>query len=146
MRIINDVLRMDGHTIWSVPPDAPVINAIKLMAEKQVGALPVLRKGKLVGIISAKDCINKVIIKGKSPEETRVSKIMARDIIYAEPNQSIEDCLSIMSDKHIRHLPVVANLKMVGFVSMGDLFNAIINEQKDYIYHLENYVSGVEFV
>jgi CBS domain-containing protein len=145
MKMINDILKTNGHTLWSVAPESSVNNAIKLMADKQVQALPVLKAGKLVGIISELDCIEKVILKGKSPEETPISRIMTRHIISTSPAQTVEDCLDVMTEEHIQHLPVVAGTGLLGFVSMSDLLRTIISDQKDYIYRLENYVLGIGF-
>ena len=145
MRTIDDILKTNGHTLWSVTPDSSVYDAIKQMADKQVGALPVLNAGKLVGAITEKDCIKKVILKGKSTEETQVWEIMASNSAVTFPAQSVEECIALMTEKYIHHLPVISNGSLVGFVSMSDLVRTIIDDQKDYIYRLENYVLGVGF-
>lgn len=146
MRTINDILKTDGNLILSVTPDTSINRAIELMANKQVRSLPVLEAGKLIGSVTEKDCINKVIVKGKSPEETQVREIMASDSAIATPAQSVEDCLLMMTEKHIQQLPVISNGALVGFVSMSDMLLTIINDQNDYIHRLENYVMGIGFI
>lgn len=145
MKIIGNVLKANGNTFWSVTPDAPVNNAIKLMSENEVKALPVLEEEKLVGVVSENDCIRKVILMGKSTKKTQVREIMSSNMHMASPDQSVEECLAQMTDEHVRHLPVIANGSLVGFVSMSDLLQTIIDDQKDYIYGLENYILGTDY-
>ncbi len=145
MVTIQDILKTNSHSLWMVAPDSTLDNAIKLMAEKKVEALPVLDSGELVGVISEKDCIEKVILKGKSTEETQVAEIMVRDPVYSSPAQTVEDCLDMMTRNQILYMPVMTGKSLVGFISMNDLFRTIITDQKAYIYRLENYVMGIEF-
>jgi CBS domain-containing protein len=145
MRTINDILSTNGKRGFSVRPDSSVIDAIKQMSDEQVGALLVLNAGKLMGVVTEKDCIQKVIIKGKSPEKIQVREIMTSNNVFTTPVQSVEECLSMMVEKEIQHLQVMSNNSPVGFVSMSDLFRTIIADQKDYIYRLENYVMGTNF-
>ncbi len=145
MRTIDDILKTNGQTLWSVTPDTSINDAIKQMADRQVVAFPVLNAGKLVGAITEKDCIENVILKGKSTEETQVWEIMASNSVVTSPSQSVEECIALMTEKKIYHLPVISHGSLVGFVSMSDLFRTIIDDQKDYIYRLENYVLGISF-
>ena len=132
--------RLKGHDIWSIAPDAPVYDAIKLMANKGVGALLVLEAGKLVGIVSERDYARKVILKGKTSKGTPVKGIMTPHVIYTSPDQTIEKCMALMTAKHIRHLPVLEGDQLVGIVSIGDLVKAIISEQATLIQQLENHI------
>ncbi len=145
MRTIDDILRTNGQNVLSVSANSSVNEAIKQMADKQVGALLVLCAGKLLGVVTEKDCLQKVIIRGKSAEKTQVREIMASNTVFATPLQSVEECLATMVEKEIHHLPVISNHSLVGFVSMSDLLRTIVADQKDYIYRLENYVMGTEY-
>jgi CBS domain-containing protein len=146
MKTVDDVLKTIGRSLWSVAPDSSVSSAIKFMDDKQAEAVPVLEVGILVGVISEKDCIRNVILKGKLVQETKVWEIMERNIIFITPSQTVEECLDVMTEKHIRHLPVMADGSLVGFFSMNDLIGSIITDQKDYITRLENYVMGIGFL
>ncbi|MGE5221654.1 MAG: CBS domain-containing protein [Omnitrophica WOR_2 bacterium] len=143
MITVADFLKKNGHALCSVEPDSSISHAVRLMADKKIGALPVIEAGKLAGVISEKDCIEKVILKGRSPEETQVEEIMERDMLYTSPVQTVEDCLDIMTRNHVRHLPVIEGASLVGFLSMTDAFRTILNDQKAYICRLENYVMGI---
>lgn len=145
MRTIDDLLKTNRHTLWTITPGSTVKDAIKQMADRQVVVLPVVYAGKLVGAITEKDCIKKVILKGKSPEGTLVSEIMSSNEAVTSPAHSLEECLALMIEKHIQALPVVSNGSLVGFVSMNDLFRTILTDRNEYIYQLENYISGVSF-
>ena len=140
MKTIGQLLQIKGHDIWSIVPDAPVYDAIKLMANKGVGALLVLEAGKLVGIVSERDYARKVILKGKTSKDTPVKDIMTPHVIYTSPDQTIEKCMALMTAKHIRHLPVLEGDQLVGIVSIGDLVKAIISEQATLIQQLENHI------
>jgi CBS domain-containing protein len=146
MKTISDFLKMKGCSLWFVESDSSVKNAIKFMDDKQAEAMPVLEAGHLVGIISEKDCIKNVIMKGKLAQETQVREIMEHKIIFATPDQTAEDCYDLMIEKHLRYLPVIADSSLVGFFSLSDLINLIIIDQKDYISRLENYVMGAGFI
>ena len=139
---ISDVLTRKGSQVWSVSPTAFVYDAIALMADKHVGALLVISEGKLVGIVSERDYARKVILLGKSSKETQVQEIMTSPVIFATPRQTIDECMRVMTENRIRHLPVAEDEKVVGVVSLGDLVNWIISEQEEAIHHLENYISG----
>ena len=142
MTTIRQILGIKGGEIWSVTPDETVYNAIRLMAEKNVGALMVLEGDHMRGIVSERDYARKVILKGKSSKETHVKEIMTSELITIGPDQSIEECMGLMTHKHIRHLPVVDNEKLMGVISIGDVVKAIISEKELTIKHLENYITG----
>jgi CBS domain-containing protein len=135
-------LQDKGHNIWHTTPDALVYDALKIMAEKEVGSLLVLDEGKLVGIISERDYARKVILKGKSSLDTPVGEIMTPKVISVRPENTIEECMALMTDKHIRHLPVVVDEKVVGVVSIGDVVKAELAEKDFLIKQLKNYITG----
>jgi CBS domain-containing protein len=140
MKLVKHILKTKGHAIWSVAPKAPVYEAIQLMAEKGVGALLVLKKGKMVGIVSERDYARKVILRGKSSKKTPVKEIMSSHVIYTSPDQTVENCMALMTARRVRHLPVLDGDQLVGIISIGDLVRAIIAEQDALIQQLENYI------
>jgi len=142
MKIIKEILEGKGSQVWSVAPDATVLDALKLMAEKELGALLVMADGKLVGIISERDYARKVILKGRSSTETLVKQIMAKRVIYTQLDQTVDECMAIMTEKHVRHLPVMSDGQVVGIVSVGDLVKSIIAHQQFVIEQLERFISG----
>ena len=142
MTTIANLLKNKGHEVWSVAPTDLVFDAITSMAEKGVGALLVMDADKLVGIFSERDYARKIVLEGKSSRNTSVADIMTRDVIRASPDQSIEDCMSVMTENHIRHLPVAEDDQVIGVISIGDLVKVIIVEQKELIAQLERYISG----
>ena len=142
MRTVRELLEQKGHEIFSVAPDTSVFDAIKLMADKGVGALVVLEGGKLAGILSERDYARKVILMGRSSRETPVRDIMTSRVVCAHPDRQIDECMAVMTDKRIRHLPIHDGEKLVGVVSIGDLVKTIIAEQKFVIAQLESYISG----
>lgn len=142
MKLVKNILDTKGSDIFHATPDDSVLNAIKMMAEKGVGALLVMDGGKLVGILSERDYARKIILKGKSSRETPIKDIMTEGVICAEPLQTVEQCMELMTEKRIRHLPVVDEGKVVGVLSIGDLVKAIIEEQKFTIEQLEQYISA----
>ena len=142
MNTLSQLLSGKGHEIWSIGPDDSVYDAIHLMAEKGIGALVVLDNKALVGIISERDYARQVILKDRSSKGTMVKDIMSADVICANPQQTVDECLVLMTEKRFRHLPVMDGDQMVGLVSMGDLVKTIIAEQKETIDQLEHYITG----
>lgn len=142
MAKVKDILALKGQSVWSVAPDSSVYDAMKLMAEKGIGALMVMQGEKLVGIISERDYARKVILQGRSSRTTQVKEIMTSHVLYAQPEQNIEECMAVMTDKRVRHLPVFDEGRLLGVISIGDLVKSIITEQKFMIEQLEKYISG----
>ncbi|MCH8306936.1 MAG: CBS domain-containing protein [Proteobacteria bacterium] len=142
MKLVNQLLDSKGHDVLSIAPSASVLDAIKLMAEKGVGALIVMDGDAMTGIVTERDYARKVILKGRSSDETPVSDIMSTGVISTSPDQTVNSCMSVMTDKRIRHLPVVEGNKVTGLVSIGDLVKAIIADQQEEIEQLEHYISG----
>jgi len=139
---VQDVLKQKGNEVWSVSPEVRVYEAIEQMAEKHVGALLVMSEGKLVGIISERDYARKVILRGKSSKLVQVKEIMMTPVISVGLIHTVQDCMRIMTDQHIRHLPVVDAGQVLGVVSIGDLVKRIISAQEDTIHHLEQYITS----
>ena len=142
MRTVRNILKAKGGGIYSIDPLDTVYEAIAMMAEKEVGALLVMREGQPVGIISERDYTRKVILKDKSSKETRVSEIMTTEVVSTTSRQHIDECVSLMKAHHIRHLPVIDDGEVTGMLSLRDLFSAIIDEQASTIENLEHYVRG----
>jgi len=142
MNTLNQLLSGKGHEIWSIGPNDSVYDAIHLMAEKGIGALVVLDDKAVVGIISERDYARQVILKDRSSKGTMVKDIMSADVICADPQQTVDECLALMTEKRFRHLPVMDGDQMLGLVSMGDLVKTIIAEQKETIDQLEHYITG----
>lgn len=139
---MRELLDRKGHDVWSVGPDTSVFDAVRLMAEKEVGALVVLDGNKVVGLISERDYARKLVLQGRSSRETPVRDVMTARVFGVRPDQTIEECMALMTDKRIRHLPVMNGGELVGVVSIGDLVKAIIADQQFIIEQLENYISG----
>lgn len=142
MKTVKQLLDSKGYDIWSIDPSASVYEAIEVMAEKSVGALVVLEGERPVGIISERDYARKVVLKERSSTGTKVSEIMTTSIVYARLEQTVEECLSKMTEERIRHLPIQEGEKLVGMLSIGDLVKATIAEQQLLIEQLEHYISG----
>ncbi|MFQ5759880.1 MAG: CBS domain-containing protein [Acidiferrobacterales bacterium] len=142
MKTVEQILDAKGSDVWSITPDATVLEAIKLMAEKEVGALLVMTGEKPVGIVSERDYARKVILKGRSSKKTSIQDIMTTHVVYASPDQSIEQCMALMTEKRIRHLPIMEGERLRGMLSIGDLVKAVIAEQKLVISELERYITG----
>ena len=142
MTYIRQLLKKKGTDVWSTSPDVSVYDALLLLAEKNIGALLVLQDGELVGIISERDYARKVVLHGKTSMETPVQEIMVEDVITVGPQMAIEDAMALMTEKRIRHLPVIEGTKIVGLISIGDLVKSIIADQEFTINQLENYIRG----
>lgn len=142
MKLVKHLLgKKDGEVI-RIAPDASVLDAIKIMADRAVGSLLVMEGDKLLGIVTERDYARKVIIKGRASDSTGVGEIMTANVITATPLESVNDCMTTMTERKIRHLPVVEDDGVVGIISIGDLVQAIISDQKEEIEQLEHYISG----
>jgi CBS domain-containing protein len=141
MKKVRDILEIKGREVWSIGPSESVFDALKLMAEKGIGALVVLEAGKVVGIISERDYARKVILQGRSSPTTLVSEIMTARVAYAQLQQNIDECMAIMTERRIRHLPVMEDGLLIGVISIGDLVKSIIAEQQFIIEQLERYIT-----
>jgi len=142
MKTVNDMLRDKGHSVWSVAPDATVFEALELMAAKNVGAVLVLDGGRLVGILSERDYARKVTLLGKTSRDTPVSEIMTGRVLYVNADQTIQECMALMTEKRIRHLPVMEGDRVIGVVTIGDVGRAIISDQQFMLSQLEHYITG----
>jgi len=142
MRTVRHLLESKGRGIWSITPDASVYAALQLMADKEVGALLVLEEGRLVGIISERDYARKVILRGKSSLDTPVREIMTSKVFSVRPEQTIEECMAVVTDKRIRHLPVLDGDTVIGVISIGDLVKAEIEDKNFLIQQLKGYITG----
>jgi CBS domain-containing protein len=136
------LLASKGHDLWSIAPDATVYDAIALMAQREVGALLVMEGTRLVGIVSERDYARKVILQDRSSRDTLVSTIMTKDVVSVRPDQSIEGCMALMTEKHIRHLPVMQDDQVIGILSIGDLVQFILADRELLIEQLEGYITG----
>ncbi len=142
MKTIKEVLRDKGRSVWTIDADASVFDALKLMADKEIGALMVTENGQLAGVMSERDYARKVVLHGRSSRETPVREIMTRKVLYVKPEQTVEECMALMTEKHVRHMPVLDGDQMIGVVSIGDIVKSVISEQQFLISHLENYIRG----
>jgi len=143
MSTVRDILKTRGGVVWHVSPETKVFDALIVMAEKNVGALVVVSNGAVVGIFSERDYARKVVLKGKTSRELEVKEIMTPDPVSVSPEQSIEECMEIMDGRHIRHLPVLENQKLVGMITIRDAIKAVISEKEHTITQLQNYIKGV---
>jgi CBS domain-containing protein len=141
MATVKQLLQAKGHDIWSVGPEDSVYDAIELMANKGVGALVVMEGDSLVGVLSERDYARKVVLQGRSSKGTKIKEIMTSRVVYARPEQTVEECMALMTDKRIRHLPVMDGDELLGVISIGDLVKSIIEEQQHVIEQLEQYIS-----
>ena len=143
MKSVKEILRSKGHTIISITPDTTVYEALKIMADKNIGALIVKDGEAVAGIMSERDYARKVILHGKSSKELQVREIMTSKVYYVRPEQSVQECMAQMTDRRVRHLPVLDGDRLVGIISIGDVVKAIIAEQESTIKLLENYITGI---
>lgn len=142
MKTVRDILKVKGSDVWCVEPDATVFDALQRMAEKEVGALVVTQGAQVVGLISERDYARKVILHGRASPTTLVKEIMTSHVVHTHLDQSIEECMALVTEKRIRHLPVMAEGELVGVISIGDLVKSIISDQQFIIEQLVRYISG----
>ena len=141
MATVRQILEGKGNQVWTVTADISVYEALRLMGEKEIGALAVLEGGALVGMLSERDYARKVVLKGKTSRETLVGAIMTAPVHAVRPDQSVEECMALMTEKRVRHLPVLENGKLIGMISQGDLVKFIIEDQRFIIGQLESYIA-----
>lgn len=139
---IREILAHKGSTVWSIAPEATVLEAIQLMADKNIGALLVTNEGRLLGVISERDYTRKIILKGRSSKDTPVRVILTGHVVSVTPNHTVDECLRLMTEHRVRHLPVMEGARILGVVSIGDLVNSIISAQSSTIQQLETYITG----
>ena len=139
---VRDLIRQKGGRVYSVAPDDNVLQALKLMAEKNTGAVLVMQDEKVIGILSERDCVRKLDLAGKTATDTRVDEIMTRDVLYVEASQSLDECMAVMIDKNIRHLPVYESGRLLGVISVRDVLKEVVDYQRFMITQLEHYISG----
>ena len=139
---VRYLLAFKAKSVWSIGPEEPVLEAIQMMADKHIGALPVLRGEELIGIVSERDYARKVILLGRSSSDTPVWQIMSSPVTTVSPDEAVHRCMEIMTEQRIRHLPVVEKGKLIGIISIGDLVKAVIEEQQQTITQLERYIAG----
>jgi CBS domain-containing protein len=142
MKYVQDILKTKGSVVYSVEPQTMVYSAIEQMCDKNIGGLMIVEGGKLVGIFTERDYARKLILKGKSSKDTPIKDLMTPNPFTVTLQSSIEDCMKLMAGKHIRHLPVEENGKLIGMISIGDVVKHIIEDQKSTIEHLEQYIAG----
>lgn len=144
MATIEKIISAKGSDVWKISPNETVYEAITMMNEKKVGALPVVENDKLVGIISERDYTRKVILEGRTSKETQVKDIMTEKVFYTTATQEVEECMAVMTEHHIRHLPIITDGKLDGMISIGDVVKYVISDQKFKIEQLENSISWGE--
>ena len=142
MTTLRDIIRKKGGEVFSIAPDATIFEALKMMADQNTGALLVMSGGKVEGILSERDCVRRVDLHGRTAKDTRVEEIMTAKVLYAQVNQTIEECVAIMIDKNIRHLPVFDGEDLIGLISVRDALNEMVDQQKFMISQLEHYITG----
>lgn len=141
MQTAVEILRKKGDQVWSIRSDHTILEAIQLMADKEIGALLVIDNEKLVGIVTERDYTRKVALEDRSSKDSLVGEIMSHKVLCARPEQTVQECMALMSDKRVRHLPVVDHKKVIGIVSIGDLVKSVINEQQFEIERLQYYIT-----
>ena len=139
---VSYLLAFKDKSVWTIGPEEPVLSAIQVMADKHIGALPVLRDGELIGIVSERDYARKVILLGRSSSDTPVWQIMSSPVTTISPDDDVHRCMEIMTERRIRHLPVLEKNRLIGIISIGDLVKAVIEEQQQTITQLERYIAG----
>ena len=142
MATVKQLLESKDNNVWSISPEATVFEGLQVMAEKNIGALLVTREDKLIGIFSERDYARKVILKGKASKNTTIGELMTREVVYTTPEDSLDECMALMTAKHIRHLPILKKDKLIGLLTLGDLVKQIMSNQEFKIQELEKYISG----
>ena len=142
MKVVREILDSKGREYWSVTPETTVNDAMKLMLDKQIGSVLVVASGEVRGILTERDYVRKMALEHKAMPDTPVEQIMTSQVLCTRPDQSVDECMALMTEKRVRHLPVLADGKIVGVVSIGDLVKAVISEQQFIIEQLENYIAG----
>lgn len=145
MRTVRDILRTKGTDVWSVAPETTVYDSLRLMADKNIGAVLVLERGCVAGVFSERDYARKVALQGRTSRDTAVGDIMSTRVVGVAPGQTVEECMAIITDRRIRHLPVVESDQVVGVVSIGDVVKALISHQEFMLEQLENYITGTPY-
>jgi CBS domain-containing protein len=141
MTTVQRLLETKGHVVWSIAPDASVFEAVQLMAEKGIGALMVVERNQLIGVISERDYAREIVLKDRSSRDTPVSAIMTRRVLYVRSEQTLDECMVLMTERHLRHLPVLDNGRLIGVVSIRDVIKNLISEKEFLIEQLENYIT-----
>lgn len=141
MQTASDILRTKGTEVWSIQPDETILTAIQLMATREIGALLVMESDKLIGIVTERDYTRKVALEGRSSKDALVREIMSTRVLCARPDQTVNECMALMSDKRARHLPVLDHKEVIGIISIGDLVKSIIEEQQFEIQALQYYIT-----
>ena len=144
MSTVRNILKSKGNTVFSISPSASVLDALQMMAEKGCGAILVTENDQILGIFSERDYARRVVLQGKT-ERAKITDVMTEDIFFVSPQQTADECMAQMTDKHIRHLPVVEDGKLVGVISIGDLVKTVISQQQDLINSLEGYITGKDY-
>lgn len=142
MITVREMIHKKGEEVWSVRSDVMVFDALKIMADRNAGALLVINDGRVAGILSERDCIRRLDLQGRASRETKVEDIMTSKVVYVEGSQSLDECIAIMIDKNIRHLPVYDEGKLIGIISVRDALKELVDYQKFVISHLEHYITG----
>lgn len=142
MPTVRDMIRKKGNEVYSIPPEASVYEALAIMAKHNIGAVMVVSANKVEGILSERDCARRVELDGKTAKTTKVSEIMTEKVVYVEAGYELEECMALMIDKNIRHLPVFDGKDLLGFISVRDVLKEVVQVQKDMIAQLEHYITG----
>ena len=143
MNKVRQLLKAKGEQVWTISKDSTILDGLKLMAEKQIGSLPVLEGEQVVGIFTERDYARRVGPDRRQPEETRIEEVMTRELITVDPNQTVNECMVLMTDNHIRHLPVMDEGRLVGIISVGDVVKDMIEELEFHVEQLKSYITGL---